>query len=45
MTSNLAPHDKIVCHVEKLWMWINDKLFPVPNFAPHDKFTMYAVLS
>ena len=22
----------------------NDKLFLVPNFAPHDKFTMYAVL-
>ena len=26
-------------------MWINYNLFPVPYFAPHDKFTMYAVLS
>ena len=45
MTSYLAPHDTIVCHVEKLQMWINDTFFLLPNFAPHDKFTMYAVLS
>ena len=25
-------------------MWINDKLFLLPNFAARDKFTMYAVL-
>ena len=45
MTSYLAPHDTIVCHVEKLQMWINDTFFLLLNFAPHDKFTMYAVLS
>ena len=33
MTNNFAPHYKIVCNVELLVI------------APHDKFTMYSLLS
>ena len=35
----------IVCHMEDCVMWIHYNLFPVPYFAPRDKFRMYAVLS
>ena len=45
-------HHKQTCSTWKLFvmwsnlvMWIYYKLFPVPNFAQCDKFTMYAVLT
>ena len=52
MTSNFAPHDKIVCNLEQLscGLWSIGNLLHICNvellvIAPHDKFTMYAVLS
>ena len=43
--ANLLHMTKLFVMWSNFVMWIYYKLFPVPNFAPHDKFTMYAVLT
>ena len=56
MTINFTPRDKIACHVEEFYhvnlTLLSNEKFHISNLdqftfkiAPHDKFTMYAVLS